>query len=177
MAGVGIAGAATMIGYSLTYQRPLYAAIGMLNIVGLLSFAYLLFYGALLAPALALYRYLRRTRGVLGAMLGGVLVGILWLCMAVFGLSAADGDDEVQAIGLTTGLFLTILFVIYVNSRLHIYLPCCAACRKPAATSVRITDYFPLKGRAEMQFQSPAYADAFVQANSDDAEFATILTP
>jgi len=159
-----------MTGYSLTYERPLDAALGMLNVVGLLSLTYLLFYGALLAPALALYRYLRRTRGTLGAILGTLPVGVLWFCMAVYGPSAADGDDTVQTIGLFTGLLLTALFIVHVNSRLHLYLPLCTACRKLAADSARITDYFPLKGRAELQFQSRNYAEAFVQANYEHPE-------
>lgn len=159
-----------MAGYSLTYERPLYAALGMLNVVGLLSFTYLLFYWALLAPALALYRYLRRMRGTLGAILGAVPVGVLWLCMAVYGPTATDGDDTVQTVGLFTGLLLTALFIVHVNARLHLYLPVCTACRKSAADSVRITDYFPLKGRAELQFQSRDYAEAFLQASDEDAE-------
>lgn len=170
LSAIFASGVVVMAGYSLTYERPQYAALGLLNILGELSFSYLLFYWVLLAPALALYRLMRRTRGTLAATLGAVPAGVLWLCMAAYGPISADGDDTIQTIGLLSGFFLTALFIVHVNSRLHLYLPVCTACRKAAADSVRITDYSPWKGQADLQFQNRDYAQALAQVNHQGTE-------
>lgn len=159
-------GVVTMAAYSLTYPHPEFAVMGVLSIIGQLAAIYLLFYWILLSPVLMLYRYLRRTLGLVGFILGGISAAFLWLCMAFYGASLADGSDVVETIGLLAGLYLVVLFVIHVNCQLHLYPPVCDRCGKLGAAAVRVADYFPLRRKAVLEFRNEEYAEAFGRINA-----------
>lgn len=154
-------GIAALIAFSMNYPRPEFAALGVLSIVAELAVIDLLVYGILLRPVLALYRRSKRDFGIAGSILLGAPAGFLWVCMAFSGANLGEMSD----IGLIAGWYLTALFAIHVNCQLHLDLPACDGCRKLAASSVEVVDYFPLRRKALLEFRNQEYAEAFAQEN------------
>ncbi len=153
------------IGYAAMSEAPVAAVIDVLGTFARLGVAYLLLYLVFLNPALMLFRSCRRKGSRLLSIFSGALLAIVWLGMAFFGPIAADGDDTAQNTGLVLGLFLTLLFAVYVTCRLTIRVPVCDQCKKGTGEAIQITDYSPKRGTAVFHFRDPVYARDFAQMN------------
>lgn len=154
-----------MIGYTAISEDPAATVIDVLGMFARLGVAYLLFFLVFLNPALMLFRSCRRKGSRVLSILSGAILAIVWLCMAFFGPIAAGGDDTAQNTGLVLGLFLTLLFAVYVTCRLTIRVPVCDQCKKGMGEAIQITDYSPKRGTAAFHFRDPVYARDFARTN------------
>lgn len=156
------------IAYAAMSEDAVATVIDVLGTFARLGVAYLLYYFVFLNPALTLFRSCRREGSRLRSVLSGALLATVWLCMAFFGPIAADGDDTAQNLGLVLGLFLTLLFAVYVTGRVTIRVPVCSQCRKTVGEALQVTDYSPRQHTAVFHFRDSAYARDFAQSNAGD---------